>query len=108
MRMSNRQKWKGKGRRIFLGLILAILISIFLFGGRGLVQWYKLQRMKETLEMTNDSLQSEIEDLSERVQALEEGDTLEIETVARHWGMVRPGEEIYVVKEEDDTLQTLP
>jgi cell division protein FtsB len=108
MKNSNRQKWKGLGRKILLAVVLIVLISIFLFGERGFIQWYRLQRMKASLERTNDSLETEIGDLSERIRGLEEGDTLEIETVARHWGMVRPGEEVYVVKEEDDTLQTLP
>jgi cell division protein FtsB len=108
MKSSDRQKWKGTGRKVLLALILVILLSIFMFGGRGFIQWYKLERMRVTLETANDSLETEIEDLSERIDALETGDTLEIETVARHWGMVRPGEEVYVVKEEDDTLQTLP
>ena len=108
MKNSNRQRWKGAGRKILLVMVLIVLVSIFLFGERGFIQWYKLQRMKGTLEATNDSLETEIEDLSECIRALDEGDSLEIETVARHWGMVRPGEEVYVVKEQDDTLQTLP
>lgn len=108
MKNSNLQKWKGQGRKILLAVVIIVLLSIFMFGERGFIQWYRLQRMKANLEQANDSLETEIENLSERIRGLEEGDTLEIETVARHWGMVRPGEEVYVVKEEDDTLQTLP
>ncbi len=108
MKLSERYKWQGKGRKVLLIVVLIILGGIFIFGKRGLWQLYELHRLGETMEIRNDSLEQAMQTTSERIDALERGDSLELERVARHWGMVRPGEEMYVVKEEGDTLETLP
>jgi cell division protein FtsB len=56
------------------------------------------------MQRQNDSLALEIAILTARIQAFEAGDSLEIERAARHWGMVHEGEEIYLIREEGDTL----
>lgn len=94
----------GLGRKILLGALFLILAATFLFGQRGLLRWNQLRRQCEAMRSKNDSLEQEIAVLTERIQALEVADSLELERVARFWGMVRPGEEIYIIREEGDSL----
>ncbi len=108
MKAVERLKWKGIGRRVLLVIILIVLLGIFVFGERGLWQWYRLNHLAETMEIENDSLQIKIGTISERTSALEALDSLELERTARHWGMIRPGEEVYVVRDENDTVDVVP
>ena len=106
--VSELYKRRGVGRKILLAALILIIGSIFIFGQRGLIRWYRLERMSQVMEIRNDSLETEIQVLSLHIQALQEGDSFELERIARHWGMVRSGEEVYIVREEGDSLQTLP
>ncbi len=108
MKAAERYRWQGIGRKVLLIGMILVLGAIFLFGDRGLIKWYRLRQDSRAMEERIDSLGSEIANMSERIRAIEEGDTLELERIARHWGMVRPGEEVYIVREEGDTLQTIP
>ena len=108
MKAAERYRWQGIGRKVLLISVILVLGAIFLFSDRGLIKWYRLRGDSRAMQERIDSLESEIENISERIRAIEEGDTLELERIARHWGMIRPGEEVYVVREEGDTLQTLP
>lgn len=108
MKVSERYRWRGIGRKVLLASLILILGGIFVFGQRGLLRWYRLVRISTAMEARNDSLEKDIQTLSEQIQALEEGDTLELERRARDWGMVRSGEEVYLVQEEDDTLESSP
>lgn len=108
MKISERYKWRGIGRKVLLAALILVLGGIFIFGHRGLIKWYQLRQIGKAMETKNESLENEIQDLSARIRALEEGDSLELERMARHWGMVRPGEEVYIVQEEGDTLKTQP
>ncbi|MBU0519656.1 septum formation initiator family protein [bacterium] len=103
MKNADKYKWRGIGRRIFFGVLFVILAGIFLFYRGGLLKWYELKRYSHKMESQNDSLQGQIDELSSQINALEEGDSLELERVARHWGMAREGEEIYIIKEESDS-----
>jgi len=103
MKNAEKYKWKGIGRRIFFGVLLVILAGVFLFGRGGLLKWYQLKRYSQKMEVQNDSLQIQIDELSTQIEALEEGDSLALERVARHWGMVKEGEEVYIIREETDS-----
>jgi cell division protein FtsB len=104
MKSPERNRFRGVGRKVLLTLFFLILASFFLFSKRGLWQWNKLRRQCEEMRRENDSLEQEIAILSARIQAFEAGDSLEIERAARHWGMVHDGEEIYLIREEGDTV----
>ena len=106
MKVSERYRWRGIGRKVLLAVLVLILGGIFIFGQRGLFRWYRLVRVTKSMAASNDSLEAAIEDLSEQIRSLEEGDTLELERHARDWGMVRPGEEVYLVQDEADTLDS--
>lgn len=108
MKVSERYKRRGFGRRLLLIALVSVLGGVFLFGQRGLIQWYRLWRISETMEARNDSLEVEIEAISARIQALEAGDSLELERIARRCGMVKPGEEVYIIQEEGDSLNSQP
>ncbi|MCX6639126.1 MAG: septum formation initiator family protein [bacterium] len=105
---SSKYRWRGIGRKILLTVLLLALAGIFLYGDRGLYRWYKLRQLRDTMKVHNDSLKITNDKLSERIKALEKGDSLELEKVAREWGMLHPGEEIYLIKEEKDTVKTTP
>jgi cell division protein FtsB len=100
MNPPERSKFRGIGRKILFLILFAGLVLTFIFGQRGLLQWDKLRRRVQTMELQNDSLQHEISTLATRIQALENADSLELEQAARRWGMVRPGEEIYIIRED--------
>lgn len=104
MKDPERSRWQGVGRKIVLAILFLALALTFLFGRRGLWQWNKLRQQCEAMRRGNDSLEAEIATLSARIRALEATDSLELERAARFWGMVRPGEEIYIIREEGDTL----
>ncbi|HEX7343231.1 MAG TPA: septum formation initiator family protein [bacterium] len=104
MKSPERDRFRGVGRKVLLALLFVALAGFFLFGKRGLWQWNKLRRQCEEMRRENDSLEQEIAALAARIQALEAGDSLEVERAARYWGMVREGEEIYFIREEGDTL----
>ncbi len=101
-------KWRGTGRKILLVVLFLVFSGIFLFSRQGLLNWYKLHRTSLQMEAANDSLEQAIEELSARIRAIEEGDSLELERLARHWGMVREGEEIYLIRDDADTTQNPP
>jgi len=100
-----RNPWQGVGRRIILILLFLALAATFIFGQRGLLQYDELRQQCRQMEARNDSLEREIAGLTARIRALESGDSLELERAARRWGLVRPGEEIFLIKEETDTTQ---
>lgn len=104
MKVSERYKWKGLGRRLVLAALAVALVGVFVFGRRGLLKWDQLRRRCEAMELQNDSLASEINQVSTRIRKLEAGDNSELEKMARYWGMVRANEEIYIVRAENDTL----
>jgi len=104
MKSPERDRFRGVGRKVLLALLFILLAGFFLFGKRGLWQWNKLRRQCAEMRRENDSLEQEIALLTSRIQAFEAGDSLEIERAARHWGMVHDGEEIYLIREEGDTL----
>jgi cell division protein FtsB len=93
------------GRKILLLILFVVFIALFLFGRRGLLQLNQLKEQCRQMQAVNDSLQREITVLSERLRDLEKADSLELERAARRWGMVRPGEEIYIIKEDRDSLR---
>jgi cell division protein FtsB len=104
MKPPERGRYRGVGRKLALALLFLALALTFVLGRRGLWQWNRLRLQCETMQRENDSLEQEIAKLTQRMQALQTGDSLEIERAARFWGMVRPGEEIYIVREAGDTL----
>jgi cell division protein FtsB len=108
MASAKQYKWRGTGRKVLLVILILVFSGIFLFGRQGLLNWYKLRRTSQQMEASNDSLVGAIEALSARIQAIEEGDSLELEKLARHWGMVRDGEEIYLIRDDEDTTQISP
>ncbi len=68
------------------------------------MQWNRLRLQVEHMTAQNDSLEREIKALTGRIQKLEAADSLELERVARYWGFVRPGEEIYDIRDGNDSL----
>lgn len=108
MTSSTRYKWHGTGRKILLTVTFLVLGAVFVFGKQGLLKWYQLKRMSRQMELRNDSLETAIQELSGSIRSLEAGDSLELERLARHWGMVREGEEIYIIRDKEDTTQTSP
>jgi cell division protein FtsB len=106
MKVSERYRWRRIGRKILLAALILILGGIFVFGQRGLFRWYRLIQISKNMAAHNDSLEAAIEDLSGQIRSLEEGDTLELERRARELGMVRPGEEVYLIQDEADTLES--
>lgn len=99
-----RNKWRGAGRKIILTFLFLFLVFIFVFGQRGLIQWNRLRLQVESMAAQNDSLEREISTMSGRIRKLEAADSLELERVARYWGFVRPGEEIYNIRDGNDSL----
>jgi cell division protein FtsB len=95
-----RSRFQGVGRRIIFGILLVGLALGFVFGRKGLLQWDKLRRRARDMEMQNDSLQREILGLSVRIRALEAADSLELERAARQFGLARPGEEVFLIRED--------
>lgn len=86
-----------KRKAFFLTLIIIVLLSLTVFGKKGLLQRYELElenkALKEKLKNEQDRtimLQKEIEDLKNSDK--------KIEKVAREkYGMTKDGEEIYKI-----------
>jgi cell division protein FtsB len=95
-----RSKYQGVGRKIVFLVLVAGLSLGFVFGRKGLLQWDKWRRRAREMEMQNDSLQREILILSTRIRALEAADSLELERAARQFGLARPGEEVFIIRED--------
>jgi cell division protein FtsB len=109
--MSSSSKYRGRGigRKLLLIAVFLGLIGIFTYGDYGLYKWYKMRQLRDTVQMHNDSLKKANEELSTRIKAIEKGDSLEIERVARGYGMIRPGDEVYKIKPENpDTTKPNP
>ena len=85
-------------RRLMLGLVLGIPLTVFvLFGNRGVVQRVRLQAQKSELEQKIREAEAEAKRLQQESRALD-GDRKTIEKVAREkYGMVREGETVYRV-----------
>ncbi len=90
-------------KKLLLAAIVGLpILAVFIFSNRGLLKRISLENRhadaKEQLmieEQIADSLRSEIELLEE--------DSGAIERVARErYGMIRPGEQIYMVDEEEE------
>lgn len=78
-------------------IFFAVLISVAIFGNKGIIQRFKLESEKENLE---EQLKAEIkktQDLKKEVEELKSSD-IKIEKVAREkYGMTKEGEKIYRV-----------
>ena len=89
-------------KKLLLAAIVGLpILAVFIFSNRGLLKRVSLENRHATAqeqllleERVRDSLEAEIE--------LLEHDSSAIERVARErYGMVRPGEKIYMVDEEE-------
>ncbi|MFH1863077.1 MAG: hypothetical protein ABH878_09745 [bacterium] len=108
MNITIKPQKKGIGRKIAFVLLFVLLAAVFVFGDNGLTSWRQLQGLCEHMEQQNDSLELCLQDVSERIRAIEEADSLELERLARFWGMAHPNEAIYIIRDVADTLRITP
>lgn len=91
------------GERLWYWGLRVVLVGLFLwvafFDSHSLLQRYQWHQEYEDLSSENRELQSEIEELQERIdQPLPDS---AVERIAREdYGMKRPGEKVYRLKEE--------
>lgn len=83
-------------RRVrLLGFFLVLFLALSLFGERGLLQIYKMQKTQAELQKEIRRLERSIEALSREAQALRDHPE-QLEELAREaLGLVRPGEIVY-------------
>ena len=87
----HRRKWRVR----LLGLFLVVFLALSLFGERGLLQIYKMQRVKAELQMEIRRLERSIEALSREAQTLKDHPERLEELAREALGLVRPGEIVY-------------
>lgn len=95
------ESWSGGARFVFL-LVFALFISVgvrSLFGGRGVVEVWRMRARAQHLEASVAHLRGELITEMAMVRALK-GDDQTIERLAREQlGMVKPGEVVYLLLE---------
>jgi len=80
--------------------IIALILLVFLFGGKGLWETGVLRHRVSDLEAGIDSLQRVNELMRKKLEALKSLSPQAIEEEARGLGMVKPGEKVYLLKPE--------
>ncbi|MBM3328504.1 MAG: hypothetical protein FJY67_03390 [Calditrichaeota bacterium] len=86
-------------RRLIIAVGVIGLLGAILFGREGLWKTMVLKRQVLDLERRNDSLAQENRLNLERAIRIRAGDSLAIETEARRYGLVKPGEKTYRLEE---------
>lgn len=101
-----KQKETMKRNRVVIGGIAGVLfLGFVLFSEYGLWTRFRLEFKKSSLEDEVRENQREQDSLQKMIQVLKT-DTLEIERIAREdYGMVKPGEKVYIVPEENDSKE---
>jgi len=78
-----------------LGALIAVMMLLALFEGKGLLQIYHLQEERYRIHLSNDRLREENQKLTQQVQRLRYHKE-EVEKIAREeLGLVKKGEIIY-------------
>ncbi|MFP4369649.1 MAG: FtsB family cell division protein [Candidatus Kapaibacterium sp.] len=94
---------ENKKSRFYLSVaaVLVIILFFFLFSSHGLIKRVSLESEMSDI-MDDISTERIIHDsLKQRIKMLQK-DTSEIERVAREkYGMVKPGEKVYILKENE-------
>lgn len=95
------QKKKLRRRRILASLVIGFAILLYvLFNPYGIWTRYKLERNKNTLADSLQSLRVQQDSLRLRIKLLQTS-TYEVERIARErYGMVKPGEQVYIIKKD--------
>lgn len=92
-------------RRFAWLLLLPVGAGLLLFDG-GWIDQHRLQWSLDSLASAESGLDHEILRLKELNRALEAGEPFVVEAEARRLGMARPGDEVWRVMLEEDTLRT--
>lgn len=89
-----------KLKRIIIGSILSIVVIAFiLFSDHGLIKRVKLEIEKKAITTKIDKEQKEQDSLNQVMERLKYN-MFDVEKIAReHYGMVKPNEKIYIIKE---------
>lgn len=96
------QKNKLKRRRYWATIIILSAVTAFvMFSNYGVWTRIRLERKKSTLGDSLAAMKNMQDSLRQRIATLQ-NDTLELERIAREqYGMVKPGEEVFILKRED-------
>lgn len=88
---------KGYTRRILIPILLLLSVMIFftVFGDKGLLQVYRLQRELREIERANKELQQENERLRAEIDNLKTNKDYIEELARRELGLVKKGEIVY-------------
>jgi len=88
-----------KGRVVGLVAVLGGVTFGFAGGEYGTLDWWQLRRQIRAEQAALDSLTVEVDSLKKEVRAIER-DPAEVERVAREkYGMLRPGELLFLIQE---------
>lgn len=101
MKKETQKPKRSKKFVIMIGILLVFVSAFVLFSNYGLVNRIKLENRKKELiedfaekEKSSDSLRKTVKLLKENKE--------EIERIAREkYGMIKPGEKVYVIKEKE-------
>ncbi len=96
-----KQKKEIRRNRVIIGSVIGVLfLGFVLFSEYGLWTRFGLEFKKNNLEEEVAEAQHTQDSLVKMIKVLKT-DTLEIERIAREeYGMVKPGEKVYIVPEE--------
>jgi cell division protein FtsB len=89
-----------KTRRIIIGSTLGVIILAFiLFSDHGLIKRFKLEIERRNISSKIEKEKKERDSLNQVMGQLK-FNMFEIERIAReHYGMIKPSEKIYIIKE---------
>jgi len=91
-------------RRWFWLALLPLGLGLLLFDG-GLLEQRRLQRSLDSLAVAEQGIEREIERLKDLNRRLAAGEPFAVEAEARRLGMARPGDEVWRVMLDADTLE---
>lgn len=83
-------------------VVIFIVLLIFLFNNKGLIQRFKIENEKDELIEKIEAAKNEQQNLKKEIKELESNPE-KIEKIAREkYGMIKPGEKVYRVKPEEE------
>jgi cell division protein FtsB len=90
-----RQAHRPRVGLIFVGAVLGLVLLLSLVGDRGLLQLYRMARVKAHLEQEVEVLERGNALLRQEVEALRHHSSRSEEIARQDLGLVRPGEVVY-------------
>ena len=105
-RASSRSRRRRVVERVLLGLGFAVLLDAF-FGERGLVEMIRGREEHDALERAVVEIKQQNERMREDIERLG-NDPAAIEDAARKRGLIKPGEKVFIIRDQPEASEPEP